>query len=195
MYFDNKFRFLIVHFRSNHLTCGRCRQVKAFFLKLSLEKIFEDRMPLAIIKAYAPLKKAYATVNENYGLKRTIATPIKEACDEVVRGDFDDEFSLNILQASAAAEINIRINEILSNRVAQILLVKQGQAVFLMTECALYSKVRENSDFFAHSVSTLTKKTKCVLRTPKFQNTLHPKEFLYASFLSYQMKSSFSELR
>ena len=94
---------------------------KLFFFICLLRKFFADRIPLPIIKAYAFVKKAYAIVNEDYGLEHEIVNAIKDACDNVFRGDFDDQFPLSIWQTTSGVQINLNVNEVISNRSNQIL--------------------------------------------------------------------------
>ena len=57
--------------------------------------IGEDRMPIELCRAYGYLKKAAAKVNAEAGLlDEAKCAAIGQACEELVAGEFDDQFPL-----------------------------------------------------------------------------------------------------
>ena len=84
--------------------------------------IGEDRMPRAVYRAYALLKKSCALVNaEIGGLERWKADAIVHAADEAIAGALDAEFPLFVWQTGSGTQSNMNVNEVLSNRAIQLL--------------------------------------------------------------------------
>jgi fumarate hydratase class II len=78
---------------------------------------FGQRMPLAIIRAFGPLKAACAEVNAALGqLDAAIARLIVEAAEEVASGALDQEFPLRIWQTGSGTQTNMNANEVIANR-------------------------------------------------------------------------------
>ena len=85
-------------------------------------KISHERMPVALIKALAQVKRSAATVNRDLGLlDNTRATAIINAADEVIAGDHDDQFPLVIWQTGSGTQTNMNMNEVLANRASELL--------------------------------------------------------------------------
>jgi len=80
-----------------------------------------ERMPKSLIKAFALLKKACATVNTKFGLDAATAKAIATAADEVVAGKLDDNFPLVVWQTGSGTQTNMNVNEVLSNRAIELL--------------------------------------------------------------------------
>jgi len=78
-------------------------------------------MPKSLIRAFALLKKACATVNTKFGLDTSTATAIAKAADEVVAGKLDDHFPLVVWQTGSGTQTNMNVNEVLSNRAIEML--------------------------------------------------------------------------
>lgn len=77
----------------------------------------EASMPKEIIYAFAYLKKAAAYTNAELGVlpneKRDL---ISNVCDEILKGDLDDQFPLVIWQTGSGTQSNMNVNEVISNR-------------------------------------------------------------------------------
>ncbi|MBS0424328.1 MAG: class II fumarate hydratase [Proteobacteria bacterium] len=85
-------------------------------------KISGERMPLALIHALARVKRAAAKVNHDLGLLNAAsAAAIIEAADEVIAGNFDDQFPLVVWQTGSGTQTNMNVNEVLANRASEIL--------------------------------------------------------------------------
>jgi len=83
--------------------------------------IGEDRMPLAVCRAFGLVKKAAALVNSEVGvLPREKADLIVRAADEVIAGKLDGEFPLRIWQTGSGTQSNMNANEVISNRAIQL---------------------------------------------------------------------------
>ena len=83
--------------------------------------IGEDRMPLAVCRALALIKKAAARVNARLGrLPADKAALIERAADEVLAGRLDAEFPLYVWQTGSGTQTNMNVNEVLANRANQL---------------------------------------------------------------------------
>src|ERR1035437_1556357 len=74
-------------------------------------------MPVDIIHAFGYLKKACALTNSKLGLlpgdKLKLIT---EVCDEIIKGNLDEEFPLVIWQTGSGTHTNMNCNEVIANR-------------------------------------------------------------------------------
>jgi fumarate hydratase, class II len=85
-------------------------------------KIGEEKMPLEVIRAFAILKKAAATVNQQMGvLPGVLADPIRQVCDEILAGELDGHFPLVVWQTGSGTQSNMNLNEVIANRGNEIL--------------------------------------------------------------------------
>ncbi|XP_022644601.1 fumarate hydratase, mitochondrial-like isoform X2 [Varroa jacobsoni] len=81
-----------------------------------------ERMPEAVIKAFATLKKAAAVVNKEYGLEPKLSDAISKAADEVINGKISlEHFPLVIWQTGSGTQSNMNMNEVLANRAIEML--------------------------------------------------------------------------
>ena len=80
------------------------------------------RMPSELIAATILVKKAAAEANTELGcLPVAIGRAIVQAADEVLAGQFRDQFIVDVYQAGAGTSHNMNVNEVLANRAAEIL--------------------------------------------------------------------------
>ncbi len=85
-------------------------------------RIGEEKMPLPIIRAFAFLKKAAASVNlERQLLPDDIAKAMMQACDEIAAGELDEHFPLVVWQTGSGTQTNMNVNEVIANRAHVIL--------------------------------------------------------------------------
>ena len=85
-------------------------------------KISNEKMPAALIKALAQVKRSAAVVNRDLGLlDATRATAIINAADEVITGVHNDQFPLVIWQTGSGTQTNMNMNEVLANRASELL--------------------------------------------------------------------------
>ncbi len=85
-------------------------------------RISSERMPLALIRALARVKRAAATVNHDLGLLDAAKTAaIIRAADEVIAGEHDAHFPLVVWQTGSGTQTNMNMNEVLANRASEIL--------------------------------------------------------------------------
>jgi len=79
--------------------------------------IGDERMPLAVIRGLALVKKACARVNAAHGdLEPELAEAIAAAADEVIAGELDDHFPLVVWQTGSGTQSNMNVNEVIANR-------------------------------------------------------------------------------
>ena len=80
-------------------------------------KIGGQKMPIEIIRAFAILKKAAAITNaELKVLDNKKAKLIAKVCDEILKGQLDDEFPLVVWQTGSGTQSNMNLNEVIANR-------------------------------------------------------------------------------
>ncbi len=92
-------------------------------------KISGERMPAALIRALAHVKRASAVVNRDLGvLSPEKADAIVRAADEVIAGQHDTEFPLVVWQTGSGTQTNMNMNEVLANRGSEILGGARGEA-------------------------------------------------------------------
>ena len=80
------------------------------------------RAPADLVTATVLVKKAAAEANGALGrLDATIAGAIVRAADDVLGGQFRDQFVVDVYQAGAGTSHNMNTNEVLANRAAELL--------------------------------------------------------------------------
>lgn len=90
-----------------------------------------------MIKALAYIKKACAITNSRAGLlEKEKEHAIVQACDEILEGNFWDQFISDPIQGGAGTSANMNANEVIANRANQILGGELGK----------YDKVHPNDD-------------------------------------------------
>jgi fumarate hydratase, class II len=76
-----------------------------------------NRMPKEIIKAFAYLKHAAALTNRDAGiLPEATCNLIGQVCEEILRGDLDDQFPLVVWQTGSGTQSNMNCNEVIAYR-------------------------------------------------------------------------------
>lgn len=90
-------------------------------------KITDYRVNFSVIKALAMVKKASSMANSelNYLLKEK-GEAIVEACNEIIEGEFYEEFPVDALQGGAGTSTNMNINEVIANRAIELLKGEKG---------------------------------------------------------------------
>ncbi|WP_235921008.1 class II fumarate hydratase [Foetidibacter luteolus] len=82
-------------------------------------KIAQDinKMPKAIIQAFAYLKNAAAIANFELGvLPEEKKNAIGQVCDEILEGKLDDQFPLVVWQTGSGTQSNMNVNEVVAYR-------------------------------------------------------------------------------
>ncbi|MFZ4515244.1 MAG: class II fumarate hydratase [Acidimicrobiia bacterium] len=79
--------------------------------------IGDDRMPGAVVRGMATLKKAAALVNHDLGkLSAEHTDLIVRAADDVLAGNLVDEFPLYVWQTGSGTQTNMNVNEVIAGR-------------------------------------------------------------------------------
>jgi len=85
-------------------------------------RIGKEKMPSALLYAFAQLKKACASVNHDQGqLEAKKKEGIVGACDEILAEKHNDEFPLSVWQTGSGTQTNMNCNEVIANRASQLL--------------------------------------------------------------------------
>lgn len=83
--------------------------------------IGEDKFPKVFIKNYALLKKIAAQANlVAKDLSDKKAKLIMQACDEILKGEYDDQFPLSIWQTGSGTQTNMNLNEVIANLASEL---------------------------------------------------------------------------
>ncbi|MFC0819847.1 class II fumarate hydratase [Moraxella marmotae] len=84
-------------------------------------RIGGERLPKPLINAMALVKKAAAITNASLGrIPDDTAKLIVLACDEVLAGQFDEQFPLVVWQTGSGTQSNMNMNEVIANRANEI---------------------------------------------------------------------------
>ena len=76
-----------------------------------------NKMPKEIIRAFAYLKKAAAITNFEAGiLPKDKSDLIGQVCDEILRGELDEQFPLVVWQTGSGTQSNMNCNEVIAYR-------------------------------------------------------------------------------
>jgi fumarate hydratase class II len=74
-----------------------------------------ERLPRELIEALASIKGAAAAVNGRLGvLEPDMAKAIHDAAAEVARGDYDDQFPIDVFQTGSGTSSNMNANEVIA---------------------------------------------------------------------------------
>ncbi len=80
-----------------------------------------------LINAMAIIKKSAALANSEIGqLNEKIAHAIVVAANEILNGEFHDQFVVDPIQGGAGTSVNMNTNEVIANRALEILGEKKG---------------------------------------------------------------------
>jgi fumarate hydratase class II len=89
--------------------------------------IGEERMPSALIEAFAIQKQAAALANREFGdLEPEIADAIAETAQEIRDGGLADQFPLPVWQTGSGTQTNMNLNEVIAGRANERLTGKRG---------------------------------------------------------------------
>ena len=92
--------------------------------------ISDLRFPRSFIRALGLIKHAAANVNASLGLlEKKRARAIRQASDEVIQGQWDQEFPVDIFQTGSGTSTNMNANEVIANRASEILGGARGSRV------------------------------------------------------------------
>ncbi len=84
--------------------------------------IGKDTMPRELIDALVLVKRSAALANAHLGeVEPRIAQAIVGAADEILSGQWPDEFPLSIWQTGSGTQTNMNVNEVIANRASELL--------------------------------------------------------------------------
>ncbi|MFB6086272.1 MAG: class II fumarate hydratase [Halodesulfurarchaeum sp.] len=84
--------------------------------------ISERTMDRRFLRALGVVKKAAAGANVELGLIPVdVAEAIQEAASEVIEGELDDQFPVDVYQTGSGTSTNMNANEVIANRAAEIM--------------------------------------------------------------------------
>ena len=79
------------------------------------------------VKAIAYVKLAAAQTNHELGLlDDKLMEVITKACKEIIEGKLHDQFPVDMIQGGAGTSVNMNANEVIANRVLEILGYEKG---------------------------------------------------------------------
>ena len=85
-------------------------------------------LPPEMVWAMATIKKAAATVHAELGLlDSAVAEAVKQSADEVIKGQHDEHFVVDIYQAGAGTSFNMNVNEVIANLAEEKLGGRRGE--------------------------------------------------------------------
>ncbi|WP_429886464.1 class II fumarate hydratase [Geoalkalibacter halelectricus] len=86
------------------------------------------RLPRPFIRALGQIKQGAARANLDLGLlDKEIALAIMEAAEEVVSGELDAHFVVDVFQTGSGTSTNMNANEVIATRAAQLLGAAPGE--------------------------------------------------------------------
>src|SRR5580658_8940368 len=89
--------------------------------------ISDLRFPRRFIRALGLIKKHAALTNQELGgLKPELAAAIVKAAQEVIDGQWDSQFVLDIFQTGSGTSTNMNANEVIANRASEVLGGQRG---------------------------------------------------------------------
>ncbi|HEY2792023.1 MAG TPA: class II fumarate hydratase [Micromonosporaceae bacterium] len=108
-------------YRIEHDTMGEVRVPASALWRAQTQRAVEN-FPIsgtgishAHVAALARIKAAAASVNADLGvIPADVATAIGDAAAEVIRGDHDDQFPIDVFQTGSGTSSNMNVNEVLA---------------------------------------------------------------------------------
>jgi aspartate ammonia-lyase len=75
-----------------------------------------------LVQSLAKVKKACTLANEDLGhLSTEYAKAIIQACDEIIAGELEDQFDVDMFQGGAGTSTNMCVNEVIASRANEII--------------------------------------------------------------------------
>lgn len=80
-----------------------------------------DQIPQPVIEALATIKSEAAAVNSDLGIiGESMGAAIRQAADEIARGEMADQFPVDVFQTGSGTSTNMNMNEVIANRAAEL---------------------------------------------------------------------------
>lgn len=84
--------------------------------------ISDEQFGRRYIRALGIVKKAAARANSELGtIAESVGNAIQDAADEVIAGELDDQFPVDVFQTGSGTSTNMNANEVIANRATEIL--------------------------------------------------------------------------
>jgi len=105
-----------------------------------------------LIKAMAIVKKAAATANmEISRLQPPLAEAIVQAADEIIAGQWHDQFIVDPIQGGAGTSINMNANEVIANRAIELMGGTKGD-YFMVSPNSHVNMAQSTNDAFPTAI-------------------------------------------
>jgi fumarate hydratase class II len=119
--------------RREHDTLGEVKIPDRAYYGAQTQRAVENfpisglRLPRRFIRAQGVVKLAAARANGSFGLlKKKYLRAIEKAALEVIRGELDEHFVVDVYQAGAGTSQNMNANEVICNRAVEMLGGRRG---------------------------------------------------------------------
>jgi len=127
-------RSITMSYRIEKDSLGEINIDDKFYYGINTQRAIENfplenkRVNLKLIYEIAIVKKAAAIVNKNLKkISEEKANAIIKASDEVMEGNWDDNFVISAFQGGAGTSTNMNVNEVIANRAIEILGGNKGE--------------------------------------------------------------------
>ncbi|WP_338739092.1 class II fumarate hydratase [Haloplanus salilacus] len=92
--------------------------------------ISDERFGRRFVRALGVVKKSAALANRDLGLvDEAVADAVVDAADEVIAGDHDGQFPVDVFQTGSGTSSNMNANEVIANRAAELMGAEVGDRV------------------------------------------------------------------
>lgn len=109
-----------------------------------------------LIRALAIVKKSAAQANAETGnLDKTIAKAIVQAADEIIKGEWHDQFVVDPIQGGAGTSLNMNTNEVIANRALEILGYEKGNYTIISPNSHV-NMAQSTNDAFPSAIHVAT---------------------------------------
>ncbi len=135
-----------------------------------------------LVKALALTKKATSLANKKTNcISAKIADAMVQACEEIIAGKFDSEFITDAIQGGAGTSMNMNVNEVISNRAAEILGLPMGvYDVIHPNDHANYGQSTNDVVPTAGKIAVINLTKELLLKLEKLKNELLKKAERYS---------------
>ena len=113
-----------MEYRLEHDTMGEVKVPADRLWGAQTQRSFEnfpigtEKMPKEVVYSFALLKRSAALANGELGvLEKEVAGEIASFCDEILRGEHDEEFPLAVWQTGSGTQSNMNMNEVVAGGV------------------------------------------------------------------------------
>lgn len=148
-------------------------------------RIGKEKIPTELVTVFAQLKKAAAIVNGELDvLDKVRVEAIVQACDEIIRGKWKDNFPLAVWMTGSGTQFNMNVNEVIANRAVQIA-AAHGSAITVHPNDHV-NKSQSSNDIFPtglHVMTVLDIQQRLLPALQKMQEALAEKVAAYAQIV------------